>query len=95
MDSYRTPTPSDRDAGLRRLRTLTLATALVGTAGLVGFGAVAAISNSGQQATQVLAADQTTTAASGIGGFQLPGLSSPQQQPVATSRRGHVTSGGS
>jgi hypothetical protein len=48
MESFRTPSPADRDAGVERLRSMTVATAVAGAAAVVTFGLVAAISNPGK-----------------------------------------------
>jgi hypothetical protein len=47
MDSFRTPSPAERDAGVERLRSMTATAAVAGMAAVVTFGVVAAISNPG------------------------------------------------
>ncbi len=108
MDDRARPS-TDRDAGLRRLRSLTLTTAMIGAATAVGFGVVAAISNPGHQAAQVVAADgltstyrqsgsqaDATPAPVDAGAFQAPGFQVPQQLPFSVpGAGGHATSGGS
>jgi cytoskeletal protein RodZ len=58
-----TPRPSieARNRALARLRSLTIGTAVAGFAGVAGFGAIAAITNSGVPSTSVADAGGTTT----------------------------------
>jgi hypothetical protein len=58
-----TPRPSieSRTRALARLRSLTIGTAVAGFAGVAGFGAIAAMTNSGVPSTSVAGAGGTTT----------------------------------
>jgi cytoskeletal protein RodZ len=58
-----TPRPSieARNRALARLRSITIGTAVAGFAGVAGFGAIAAMTNSGVPSTSVADAGGTTT----------------------------------
>jgi hypothetical protein len=108
MKSAAPRTPIDRTIALRRLRTLTLGTALGGVLGMVGFGSVAALTYAGKasttggtvadnSSTTTTSPDTSSTAtatpsASTSGGSSLQAAS---QTPTATARPAQVTSGGS
>jgi hypothetical protein len=108
MKSAAPRTPIDRTIALRRLRTLTLGTALAGVLGMVGFGSVAALTYAGKasttggtvadnSSTTTTSPDTSSTAtatpsASTSGGSSLQAAS---QTPTATARPAQVTSGGS
>ncbi len=95
-----------RDRALARLSRLTTATAVVGTLATVGFGGLAAITFSGTSSAD--AAQQPATQSDPLSALGLQPISpyaTPRPSttrsyatvpaPTRTSRRGHVTTGGS
>jgi cell division septation protein DedD len=96
-----------RARGLDRLRAMTIGTAMAGFAGVAGFGAIAAISNSGSPVTVAAAAgdnagngstDQTTTTTTTTPTTTTPTTTTPltaAPTPTPTHHRAHVTTGGS
>ena len=109
MKSAAPRTPVDRTNALRRLRTLTLGTALAGVFGMVGFGSVAALTYAGKASTTdgtvadnssptTTASPDTSSTATATAGTSTSSGSSLQaatQTPTATARPAQVTSGGS
>lgn len=102
MNRQTTLSPSQRDAGLRRLRLLTIASAVAGGAAAASFGALAAVSYPGHQSTsqavqQVDAAVGTSTGTtSSSGSSQSSGsLQSSNQVPTISTGRAQTTTGGS
>ena len=77
-----------RTRNLARLRTLTIGTAVLGVAATTGFGYVAAMSYSGVTTTTATTAATTATS----GGTAFFGTASTI---TSTTRKGHVSSGGS
>jgi hypothetical protein len=91
-----------RTRALERLRSITMGTAVVGFAGVGGFGVVAAISNPGTTTTVAVAGDGATQGGSTNQSTTTTSTTSAtanQLAPVATPRPArrpaHVTTGGS
>jgi hypothetical protein len=95
MDTKR-PAPLDlaaRDRATRRLNQLTTGVALAGAIGVVGFGALAAATNSGAATASTVVTTTTGDASSGTTSTT-PTLGSGVA-PQAATGPGHVTTGGS
>ncbi len=107
MDTRPSLSPTDRDRSVRRIRTLTVATTIAGTAALGGFGLVAAISNPGHASTAATTAAVGTqtaagadTASTNVASNAAPSptptvLQAAPQLPVGALGGGQTTSGGS
>jgi hypothetical protein len=98
MDTNR-PAPLDlaaRDRATRRLNQLTTGVALAGAIAVVGFGALAAATDSGVASSASTVATSTTTGSSSTSGTTstTPTLGSGIA-PVATTGPAHATTGGS
>ncbi len=103
METRTRLTATDRHRAFERLRRATVGTAVAGVAALIGFGAVAAISNPGKPASDVTTADYVADPASPVATAQpapsaFSGGSGFQRNTTPVARpggRGHATSGGS
>jgi hypothetical protein len=100
-------TVAERDRALRRLRTMTVGTAIASVTALGGFSSVAAVTYSGSSGGQTAVAAESTTAGtltsdtttSTTTSTTTTATPTPSLQPAATtattSRNAQVTTGGS
>ena len=101
-------TPGDRTRAVRRLRTLTIRTALAGLAAVGGFGYLAALTFAGNKTATtavVTATPSTTPSATSNSGTSnptsaatptpTPTLQAATPAPTTSRSQAHVTTGGS
>ena len=93
-------TAAERDRAMRRLRDLTVGTAVASIVALAGLGTVAAASNPGSTADSgtTSAADSTSGSTATLGSTSTSsssGLAAATTAPTTTSGNAHVSSGSS
>ncbi len=100
MNDIRLPGPRDRDRSVDRLRWIGRGVAAGGLTAVVGFGAVAALSNPGTTVDATTGAPTTTdgtttTSTSTQSTTTTTTLTAPTTAPAATAAPAQVTTGGS